>query len=160
SSSASDTFVADTLGNDLQQAQNSGGTITFKVTTADQANVVLAAANALDPMTTPTSTIVLDLGGQTVQDTVANIPPQVTLQIVNGTFIGGSPALIVQSGQVIVQNSTFSNDTDAPTILVSGGSLKVRNDAIQESTSFNDAAIWITGGTVDLGRTADLGGNM
>src|SRR5262249_37591506 len=51
--------------------------------------------------------------------------------------------------------------TDAPTILVSGGSLKLRNDVIQESTGFTDAAICVTGGTLDLGMgTADPGDNI
>jgi hypothetical protein len=151
--------VQATASNALQPALTPGGTVTIQATTADQAHAILAAAKALDPATTPSSTIVLDLGGQTIQDTVMNIPPQVTLTIVNGTFIGGSPALVVQSGQVIVLTSTFSNATDAPTILVSGGSLKLRNDLIQESTGFNDAAVSITGGTVDLGTASDPGGN-
>jgi hypothetical protein len=133
--------------------------VSIQTTTADQAHAVLAAANALDPATTPTSTIVLDLGGQTITDTIANLPSQVTLTIVNGTFIGGSPALIVQSGNVIVRNSTFTNATDAPTILVSGGSLTLRDDVIQESTGYNDAALSLTGGTVDLGTAVDPGGN-
>jgi hypothetical protein len=83
----------------------------------------------------------------------------VTIQFVNGTFIGGSPALIVNSGSVIVKNSTFQNATDAPTILVTGGSLILRDDTIQESTAYSDAAIEVTGGTVDLGTATDPGGN-
>src|SRR5262249_42106933 len=39
--------------------------------------------------------------------------------------------------------------------------LKLRNDVIQESTGFTDAAICITGGTLDLGMgTADPGDNI
>jgi uncharacterized delta-60 repeat protein len=143
----------------LQDSLTSGGTVTLAATSPAEASAAFAAVNSLNPATTPVSTVVVNLGGQTVQDTIANVPPQVTLQIVNGTFIGGSPALIVQSGQVIVQSSTFSNATDAPTILVSGGSLTLRNDIIQESTGFSDAAISITGGTVDLGTTTSTGGN-
>ncbi len=78
-----------------------------------------------------------------------------------GTFIGGSPALIVESGIVFISNSTFTNATDSPTILVTGGSLKLRNDTVQESTGYNQAAIQITGGSVDLGTAAvDPGGNI
>jgi hypothetical protein len=102
---------------------------------------------------------VVDLAGQTIQDTIAAVPPQVTVTFTNGTFIGGSPALIVQSGQIVVQDSTFTNATDAPTILVSGGSLTLRNDAIQESAGYNDAAISVSGGTLDLGTGASPGGN-
>ena len=136
-----------------------GGTVNIQATTPSQAQAVLAAANHLDHSTTPTSTIVLDLGGQTIHDTIANLPPQVTLTITNGTFIGGSPALVVESGLVIIRNSTFSNATDAPTILVTGGSLTLRNDVVQESTGYRDAAISVTGGTVDLGTATDPGGN-
>jgi uncharacterized delta-60 repeat protein len=137
----------------------SGGTLAVQTTTAVLAHDLIAAANALDPATTPTSTLVVDLGGQTIQDTILNVPPQVTIQFVNGTFIGGSPALVVSSGVVIVKNSVFLNATDAPTILVTGGSLILRNDTIQESTGFSDPAIEVTGGTVDLGTAADPGGN-
>jgi hypothetical protein len=143
----------------LQSTLTAGSTITVEPTTPSQASAVFTAANGLDPATTPASTLVVDLGGQTVQDTVANVPPQVTVQIVNGTFIGGSPALVVQSGQVIVQSSTFTNSTPAPTILVTGGTLTLRGDIIQESTGSTDAAISVTGGTVDLGTAADPGGN-
>jgi ELWxxDGT repeat protein len=115
--------------------------------------------NADGSSTTPTSTLVVDLAGQTIQDTIVNVPPQVTIQFVNGTFIGGSPALVVSSGVVIVKNSVFLNATDAPTILITGGSLILRNDTIQESTGYSDPAIEVTGGTVDLGMASDPGGN-
>src|SRR5205823_3735176 len=45
-------------------------------------------------------------------------------------------------------------------ILVKGGSLTIRNDTIQESTGFANAAISITGGTLDLGTTANPGQNV
>src|SRR5262249_38834170 len=78
---------------------------------------------------------------------------------VNGTFIGGSPAFIVTSGAVFVSDSLFVNATNAPTILVTGGSLTLRGCTIQESTGFNQSAIEVSGGTVDLGTAADPGGN-
>jgi ELWxxDGT repeat protein len=146
----------------LQAALNglgAGGTLTVRTTTAVLAHDLIAAANALDPATTPTSTLVVDLAGQTIQDTILNVPPQVTIQFVNGTFIGGSPALTVSSGVVIVKNSVFLNATDAPTILVTGGSLILRNDTIQESTGYSDPAIEVIGGTVDLGMASDPGSN-
>src|SRR5262249_24381507 len=71
--------------------------------------------------------------------------------IVNGvngstTVVGHSPALTVTSGNVTVNNVTFTTATDSPTILVAGGSLALRNDVVQESTGFADAAISVTGG--------------
>ncbi|HEV3447989.1 MAG TPA: LamG-like jellyroll fold domain-containing protein [Gemmataceae bacterium] len=154
---ASVTINAVTPAN-LQQQLSPGGTVTVQTATPQQAHDVIAAANGLNPSTTPTATIIVDLGGQTVQDTTINVPPQVTLTFVNGTFIGGSPALIVGSGDVVVLNSTFSNSTDAPTILVTGGHLTLRNDIIQESIGYSRAAVEIAGGTVDLGTAADPGG--
>jgi uncharacterized delta-60 repeat protein len=143
----------------LQTGLTAGGTVTLQATTPSLASAAFTAVSSLDPATTPTSTVVVNLGGQTIQDTIVNVPPQVTLQIINGTFIGGSPALIVQSGQLVVLNSTFSNATAAPTILVSGGSLTLRNDVTQESTGYTEPAISVTGGTVDLGTAASPGGN-
>jgi ELWxxDGT repeat protein len=146
----------------LQAALNglgAGGTLTVQTTTPVLAHDLIAAANALNSATTPTSTLVVDLGGQTIQDTTVGVPPQVTIQFVNGTFIGGSPALTVSSGMVIVKNSVLLNATDAPTILVTGGSLILRSDTIQESTGYSDPAIEVTGGTVDLGMASDPGRN-
>jgi hypothetical protein len=54
---------------------------------------------------------------------------------------------------------TFVTTGDAPTILVTGGHLTLRGCAVEESTGGNDAAIAVTGGTVDLGTAADPGGN-
>jgi hypothetical protein len=148
-----------TNSNPLQPALTAGGTVTVQTTASGQAPVILAAANALNPATTPAATVLLELNGQTVQEAVADVPPQLTLTMVSGTFVGGSPALAVQSGQVIVQSSTFSNATNTPTILVSGGSLTLGEDVVQSSTAYNEPAISVTGGTVDLGTSASPGGN-
>src|SRR4029077_10261743 len=96
-----------------------------------------------------------------LQLTEANlvIPTNFRLSINGGTWIGGSPALTLVSGSLTVTNATFQNATDAPTILVKGGSLTLRKDIVQESTGFTDAAIAITGGTVDLGTTSSPGHN-
>jgi uncharacterized delta-60 repeat protein len=102
---------------------------------------------------------------------VANIQPQSALPaITTAVFMdgasrtnidgGNSPAFTVSSGNVIVRNIIFSTATDAPTILVTGGRLTLRNDVIQESTGGDDAAIAIAGGTVDLGTVQDPGGNV
>ena len=68
------------------------------------------------------------------------------LDMQNGTLDPSYPALTVAGGQVTVLNCTLLTTGDAPTILVSGGNLTLRNDIIQESTGFNDAAISVTGG--------------
>jgi hypothetical protein len=73
--------------------------------------------------------------------------------------VGGSPALVVTSGNVVLDHITARNSTDAPTILVNGGYVTVRHSTIQESTGYAQTTIVITGGMVDLGTAADPGGN-
>src|SRR5262249_39771141 len=67
--------------------------------------------------------------------------------------------LVVAAGNVIIKNVTFTTATDAPTIRVTGGHLLLRNDLIQESTGYNNAAIAVSGGSVDLGTPASPGGH-
>jgi VCBS repeat-containing protein len=153
-----DLFTSGGLQSGLDSLPN-GGTVTVQATTVQQAHDVIAAANALDPVTTPASTVVVDLGSQTVQDTIINVPPQVTVTFVNGTFIPGSPDLVVNSGVVVVRNSLFLAPADYPTILVTGGTLVLRNDTVNESTGYTQAAVRVTGGTADLGTASDPGGN-
>jgi ELWxxDGT repeat protein len=88
------------------------------------------------------------------------IPQGIRVQINGGTWLGGSPALTFFSGDLTITGATFLNSTNAPTILVSGGHLTLRNDLIQESTAYNQAAIQVTGGTVDLGTAAEPGHNI
>ena len=101
-----------------------------------------------------------------------DIPAGVTL-VINGTsgtviLHGGCPALIVNSGDVEMTNVTFDTvdqgppiaDTDANTIEVNGGSLKLRGCTVIETSNGTEAGIKVTGGTVDLGTSADLGNNI
>ncbi len=138
-----------------------GGAVTLSTTSNSAVTTAVQGVNALSsPLAGTTETVTLDLrGGTFTTDTHVNTQPGVVLVIVNGTLIGGSPALIVDSGVVFLDHVTALNATNAPTILVNGGSLKVRNSTIQESTGFNQIAIQVTGGTVDLGTTSDPGGN-
>jgi hypothetical protein len=79
----------------------------------------------------------------------------------NITVIGNSPALVVNSGLATIANGvTLVTATDAPTILVNGGTLVVRNSTIEQiSTTSLAPAIEVNGGTVDLGTTSSPGGN-
>jgi streptogramin lyase len=114
-------------------------------------------------------TITLNLVQGTYQDLTLSTQANVTL-IVNGvngsvgtvngtTVVGNSPALVVTAGNILVENIEFTTSTDAPTVLVAGGHLTLRNNIIQESTGYNDAAILVTGGSLDLGTAASPGGN-
>jgi hypothetical protein len=122
---------------------------------------VIAAVNALTNVTQPV-TLTLDLGGGTYSTggTSANPPANVNFVIQNGTLDPSYPALTVAGGDVSVLNSTLMTTGNAPTVLVTGGSLTLRNDSItQEAAGFAGAAIVITGGTLNLGTSSDPGGN-
>jgi Ca2+-binding RTX toxin-like protein len=77
--------------------------------------------------------------------------------IINGVkgsvvFQGSSPALDVASGEVLVENGVqFVQATDAPTILVEGGHLVVRDSTIEESSTASRAAVEVIGGLADFG---------
>ncbi len=115
---------------------------------------VLAAINGLSSQSTPV-TVALDLGGQTLQaDTTLSPPTGVNVVIQNGTLMGDAPALTVAAGNVMLYNVTASNSTSSPTIVVSGGSLTVEDSTIDGSAVAGQAAISITGGTVDLGTSS------
>jgi hypothetical protein len=107
--------------------------------------------------------VTLNLNGGTYPDLNFNLQPLVIVTVngVDGstTVVGHSPALTVNSGNVIVNNVTLTTATDSPTILVSGGNLSLRNDVVQESTGYTDAAISVTGGSVDLGTASSPGSN-
>ena len=138
----------------MQQVLTAGATVNAIATTNDQAQILLAAVNAL-PVDLPDATLNLQMSGKVGQVTV-NAPAKLTLYIngvhtQTGTTIDPHvPALVVNSGNVIVSNVTFTESGDAPTIVVQGGSLMLRNGIIQESTGFTDAAIFPSGVTPEL----------
>jgi uncharacterized delta-60 repeat protein len=140
-------------------------TLTLEETTQASADALISqfsAGSTLQPPPQATSPIdiVVTLGpGVTFNEATLVIPAGFRLQINGGEWHGGSPALTLVSGSLLVRNATFLNNTNAPTILVQGGSLTLRNDIVQESTAFNTAAIKVTGGSVDLGTAASRGGN-
>jgi hypothetical protein len=127
-----------------------------------QTEMIAIAVNGLKAPSSPV-TLTVNLAAGTYSGIIASPPHNVTL-VINGTattttFAGHSPALTVLSGDVIVNNVILVNTTNATTILVKGGSLTLRHDTVQETTGGSQAAIAISGGTVDLGVTGDLGGN-
>jgi hypothetical protein len=126
----------------------------------------IAAINQLGPQSSPV-TVQLDLAPVKYSGETVTVPQNMTLVIGTASYAGGQqatldpaqPAFTVVSGNVVVQNVTFLTTGDAPTILVQGGSLTLRNDVIQESTGYSDPAIRVAGGTLDLGTAASPGGN-
>ncbi len=146
----------------LQTLLASTSTPTIMVTTDADLQTAISAVDGLTAPAAP-ATITVDVNGPSFTDITAQPPDEVTLTLAgNGTsttFVGQSPALTVTSGNVIVTGVIFTTTTDAPTILVTGGNLALRNDTVQESTGGTDAAIALTGGTLDLGTATDPGGN-
>ena len=116
-----------------------------------------ADASSSDPVP-----IVLNLAPGTYSGAVVAAPAGVQVTINGGgeaVVSGNAPAFELDSGSVLLEDLTFSTATDSPTILVTGGSLTVRDSTIQSSTGDAQPAILITGGLVDLGTAASPGGN-
>jgi hypothetical protein len=147
-SSSTGTVVVDLSNNTTYQQQDgSGNTIPF-----------VASAPSGSMLTIRCST-----GNATVYDLQAAGGSVYIHGSPNGTItvVGTSPALTITGGSVTIGSGvTLLTATAAPTILVSGGLLTIRNATIQESSSSAQAAIMINGGTVDLGTTAGPGGNV
>jgi ELWxxDGT repeat protein len=130
----------------------------------EELTAVVAAIEGLTPSfggPVVTISITLSEGEYTGQDIVVPAGVRLVIDGAGGsvTFEGHSPAFTVLSGEVIATGLTFVNSTDAPTILVQGGSLVVRNSTISETTGGARAAVEITGGQADFGQLGNPGGN-
>jgi hypothetical protein len=147
----------------LPQSTTLPNTVIIEANTSAITDVV----NGLSPSNLGASvvpvSVYLYLAAGTYSPTTVQIPINMTLYIdgVQGTQIDpASPALTLLGGNVVVSNITLVTTGNAPTILVTGGKLTLRNDTIEESSGFNDPAISISGGTLDLGTTVSPGGNI
>lgn len=97
----------------------------------------------------------------TVTAANVNISPK-TITIVGNGMPGGSVidgASILTSGNLIVKDVNFTNTTNAATIAVNGGTLKLRNCIITETLAGTQACLDVAAGTVDAGTVADNGLN-
>jgi autotransporter-associated beta strand protein len=160
----------DTISEDLQgfvttlqesASGNPAAEIVLPVTSELLVDVLDAVASLEADADGPVVTVVVNLADGNYAGQSIDVPAGVRL-VIDGTnssvvFEGASPALTVSAGEVIVNGVSFVNATDAPTILVTGGSLVLRDSDVHETTGGSQAAIEITGGTVDLG-TAELPG--
>jgi uncharacterized delta-60 repeat protein len=157
----------------VEQAGQSA-TIGFSVSDNAQLSDVIDAANRYDAAANPAGlpsgpvgsmTIEVDLAAGTYGGQTIDLWPgeTVVLKGADGgttTFVGHSPALTVRSGVVIARGVTFTNATDFPTVEVAGGTLTLRGCTVQESTGYDQVALQVTGGSVDLGTAADPGGDV
>ena len=109
----------------LLSVPGQGGSVTIRPTSGAVVSMAVDAINGLSsPPAGSPETVTLDLGGGTfTTDTHIQAPAGVTVVIVNGTLVGGSPAPDRGLGNVVLRGVTASNATDAPTILVNGGTL-------------------------------------
>ncbi len=150
-------------GQNLQSALDQQSAVAFQADSNADLNNTLAAVNSLGPQVSAAAVQVM-LGPGSYTDVSASPPASASLAIVgNGTtttIVGQSPALTVASGNVTVTGVIFTTATDAPTVLVTGGKLVLRDDTVEESTGYIDAAITLTGGVLDLGTFSDPGGNI
>ena len=93
-----------------------------------------------------------------------DVPEGYTL-IINGVHSvvieGSSPALTLHSGDLLVTGEVkLTNTTDAPTVLVTGGRLVMRDITVEESNSWNQTAFEVVAGTLDLGTEGDQGDSL
>ncbi len=134
--------------------------VLLQVTNTSELDSVIAAINGLTADAQPPIMVIVDLGGKMYQtDTPLNPPNGIDAMIQDGHLMGRSPALIVAGGIVTIDNVLATNATSTPTILVTGGSLTVRNSTIDGPPFTGLAAFSITGGTLDLGTTTSPGDN-
>lgn len=147
----------------LEQLANKRPTVSIVLANDGQLAGVVSAVNQIGPRSLADRIVIaVILAGDVCSDVQPHPHEGVTLVMIGSQtdiIEGRSPALTVSSGTVIVQGITFRTDTDSPTIEVTGGNLILRDCDIEESTGFNQAAISITRGTIDLGTSDDPGGN-
>jgi hypothetical protein len=149
----------------IVQGNPSAPTMTIDVANDTDAQSVVNAIDGLAAQATPI-TLALTLASGGYSGEKVSVPSGMTL-VINGnpasqlptTVDPAQPALVVKSGNVIINHVTFTESGDAPTILVTGGHLTLRNDIVQESTGYNHPAILVTGGTLELGSASSPGGN-
>jgi hypothetical protein len=146
----------------LQTVINQQGSLTFQETSDPLAQTLVSALNGLAAQTTPV-TLTMNLGSANYTDLTPSPKANITLVIQGSggttTIVGHSPALAVAGGNVVMSDLTLITDTNAPTVVVSGGSLTLRNVDIEGTGSGSQPAVEITGGNVDLGTAAAPGGN-
>jgi hypothetical protein len=132
-------------------------TVTFSAPTTG-----IKATGTANLVTTPV-TLTMQLGSGSFTDTSGAPHTGITLVLTGTggttTIVGHSPALQVSGGNVIIENLTLVTATNSATVVVSDGSLTLRNVDIEGTSSGSQPAVEIDGGNVDLGTADDPGGN-
>ena len=153
------------------QAANPGQPITINLGTFSDDADAQSLAGAINAVGNQSQPVTFELGLAAGDYQELNLKPNTGVTVVvsgtsgQTTITGASPALTVSagsdgSGSVIATDLLLTTATAAPTVLVTGGSLTLRNDIIEESTGYAQAAVSLAGGTLDLGTAADPGNNI
>ena len=148
----------------LPQSATTANSMTIEASSSVSPAAVIPAVNGLTNVTQPV-TVILDLGGGTYSTAgaIADPPSNVTLIIQNGTLDPNVPALTVlakPSDGCYYRNCTLLTTGQAPTLIVTGGTVGLTNDQIlQTAATGAEPAISVTGGTVNLGTATSPGNN-
>src|SRR5262249_2743080 len=79
--------------------------------------------------------------------------------IAGAVSLGASPALTVDQGTVTWSDSAFISTSDAPTVVVNGGTLILENNFISGGQTGSRPVIEVDGGTLILGGSDETKGN-
>ncbi len=74
--------------------------------------------------------------------------------------LGGSPALTVEDGNVTWSNAIMGTQTDAPTVLVKGGTLDLTDDIVSGDLTGSQPLIEVDGGKFILGSADGTNGDV
>lgn len=145
----------------VDQTINTGeSSITFEPDSGSETRELLKTIALLDPYPVPGSSFELVIDSNTSTNGLNISVRAGYVLVINGmTFVGASPALVVNSGTVLISNATFANASETATLVVNDGSLTVRDSVIHESTAFDAVGVQVDGGTLDFGSDSDPGGN-
>ena len=168
--------VAALDGSALDQAIQSLGSVPLAVSDVTQENTAFAAINSLPPSSGTGTGVTVTVAPGTYTDakintssgahvTVKGSTPQQWSRVENvdtfgpTNFVGSSPALEVDQGSVTVFGVELSTPTDAPTILVTGGTLVLLDDFVLGTPNGDQPVIEVDGGTLILGPQIGADGN-
>jgi hypothetical protein len=176
---ASPFVVAALDGSSLDKTIESLGSVTLQVSDVTQENAAFAAINSLPPTPGTGTGVAITVAPGTYTDAKVNTSsgaqvnvqgstPQQWSRVQNTTelsgvdapnIVGGSPAVEVDQGTVTVSGMKLTTPTDAPTILVTGGTLVLQDDVVLGTPNGDQPVIEVDGGTLILGPQIGADGN-
>jgi type VI protein secretion system component Hcp len=141
------------------------GTLTYDALSAAEKARITVVDGLVSPIDFATRPLILqiNLASGTYSDVNLDPPAGVTVILkgsgLDTTIVGHSPALTVTGGDVEVDDVQLETSTDSPTIIVTDGTLTLRNDVIAETPGYDDSTIVVSGGMLDMGTADDPGHN-